>query len=120
MEYLVENIEWLEDELDGYGPDDYLIFDCPGQIELYTHLPVFKNVVACLKKWDYYVCCVNILDRSGCAEQNASQHSRGAQRGAAGRSGAQRGAAGRSERQPETVSTLAQGAQRAQAPRMAL
>ena len=97
MEYLVENIEWLEDELDGYGPDDYLIFDCPGQIELYTHLPVFKNVVACLKKWDYYVCCVNILDRSGCAEQNASQHSRGAQRGAAGRSGAQRETAGNSQ-----------------------
>jgi hypothetical protein len=28
--YLLENSEWLEEELDGYGPDDYLIFDCPG------------------------------------------------------------------------------------------
>jgi GTPase SAR1 family protein len=62
MEYLVQNIEWLEDELDGYGTDDYLIFDCPGQIELYTHLPVFRQLVDVLKKWDYYVCCVNILD----------------------------------------------------------
>ena len=30
MEYLLENSEWLEEELDGYGPDDYLILDCPG------------------------------------------------------------------------------------------
>jgi hypothetical protein len=33
MEYLEENLEeWLGQELDGYGDDDYLVFDCPGQV----------------------------------------------------------------------------------------
>lgn len=27
--YLLENMDWLEEELGGYD-DDYLIFDCPG------------------------------------------------------------------------------------------
>ena len=35
MEYLMENIEWLEKQIGAYE-DDYLIIDCPGQIELYT------------------------------------------------------------------------------------
>lgn len=33
MEYLEENLEeWLSAELEGYGDDDYLVFDCPGQV----------------------------------------------------------------------------------------
>ena len=35
MEYLIENIAWLEKKIGEYE-DDYLIIDCPGQIELYT------------------------------------------------------------------------------------
>ena len=35
MEYLIENIQWLEKKIGEYE-DDYLIIDCPGQIELYT------------------------------------------------------------------------------------
>jgi GTPase SAR1 family protein len=41
MEHLVENISWLEEKIDDFS-DDYLIIDCPGQIELYSHLPVMK------------------------------------------------------------------------------
>ena len=33
--YLLENMDWLEEELGGYD-DDYLIFDCPGKISLCT------------------------------------------------------------------------------------
>jgi hypothetical protein len=33
MEYLEENLEeWMSAELEGYGDDDYLVFDCPGQV----------------------------------------------------------------------------------------
>jgi hypothetical protein len=33
MEYLEDNLdEWLDEELSGYGDDDYLVFDCPGQV----------------------------------------------------------------------------------------
>lgn len=27
--YLLQNMDWLEEELGGYD-DDYLVFDCPG------------------------------------------------------------------------------------------
>ena len=36
MEYLLENTDWLEEQLSSFGEDDYLILDCPGQIELYV------------------------------------------------------------------------------------
>eukprot|EP00095_Tigriopus_kingsejongensis_P004475 maker-scaffold168_size293125-snap-gene-1.74 protein:Tk04475 transcript:maker-scaffold168_size293125-snap-gene-1.74-mRNA-1 annotation:"hypothetical protein KGM_08614" len=39
LEFLLENISWLEDILTEVE-DDYILFDCPGQIELYTHLPL--------------------------------------------------------------------------------
>ena len=38
MEYLAMHLEWLEDKISEFGEDDTLLFDCPGQIELYTHL----------------------------------------------------------------------------------
>lgn len=46
MEYLVDNIDWLRDQLEGFLEDDYLLLDCPGQIELYSHVPVMKRVRA--------------------------------------------------------------------------
>ena len=30
IEYLCENLEWLEDELSQFDEDGYFIFDCPG------------------------------------------------------------------------------------------
>ncbi len=33
MEFLLDNLSWLEEALGEYD-DDYLIFDCPGQIEV--------------------------------------------------------------------------------------
>ena len=40
MEHLVENIDWLIDELQEFAEDSFILFDCPGQIELYSHLDV--------------------------------------------------------------------------------
>ena len=31
MEYLLENLDWLEEALDYFADDEYLILDCPGQ-----------------------------------------------------------------------------------------
>lgn len=33
IRYLMQNMDWLEEELGGYD-DDYLIFDCPGMSHL--------------------------------------------------------------------------------------
>mmetsp|Transcript_4409 Transcript_4409/g.8325 ORF Transcript_4409/g.8325 Transcript_4409/m.8325 type:complete len:291 (+) Transcript_4409:150-1022(+) len=63
MEYLEESLEeWLQAELDDYSDDDYLLFDCPGQIELYSHVPVFRSFVDTLRMWDFNLCAVYLLD----------------------------------------------------------
>jgi len=53
MEYLLENMDWLEECLDAYDDDEYLIIDCPGQIELYTHIPVMNKIIDQLRMWGY-------------------------------------------------------------------
>ena len=30
MEYLLENFDWLEDQLQDFYESDYILFDCPG------------------------------------------------------------------------------------------
>lgn len=63
MEYLEDNLQdWLAEELEGYGEDDYLVFDCPGQIELYSHVPVFRTLVNFLQRGGWRVCTIYVLD----------------------------------------------------------
>lgn len=62
MEHLMQNIEWLYDQLEGFGEDDYVILDCPGQIELYSHLPIMKRIVNALTMSGFRVASVYLLD----------------------------------------------------------
>ncbi|KAG6593067.1 GPN-loop GTPase 3, partial [Cucurbita argyrosperma subsp. sororia] len=63
MEHLEENLDdWLTEELDNYMDDDYLVFDCPGQIELFSHVSVLKNFVEHLRRKNFNVCAVYLLD----------------------------------------------------------
>ncbi|XP_013188332.1 GPN-loop GTPase 3 [Amyelois transitella] len=61
LETLLENLDWLETQL-GDLNDDYILFDCPGQIELYTHLPVMKRLVEALERWNFRICVVFMID----------------------------------------------------------
>ncbi|XP_050409535.1 GPN-loop GTPase 3 [Patella vulgata] len=61
MEYLAQNFDWLHEQLDEIE-DDYILFDCPGQIELYTHIPVMRQLVDTLQNWDFRICGVFIVD----------------------------------------------------------
>ncbi|KAM9306424.1 GPN-loop GTPase 3 [Pholidichthys leucotaenia] len=61
MDYFSNNFDWLEESL-GHVEDDYILFDCPGQIELYTHLPVMKQLVEQLQMWEFRVCGVFLVD----------------------------------------------------------
>ena len=54
MEYLEKNMDWLKDQLAKYE-DHYILFDCPGQVELYTHHNSVRNILATLTKWNYKV-----------------------------------------------------------------
>ena len=65
MEYLEEEMDdWLGDQLQGYGEDDYLLFDCPGQIELYSHSSVFRSLVKYLQNGGWSVCTRSGLTRA--------------------------------------------------------
>jgi len=62
MEYIMENRVWLEDQLQEYDDDDYFLFDCPGQIELYSHLNVMRDMVEMLQNLDFRVAGVYCID----------------------------------------------------------
>jgi hypothetical protein len=53
MEYLLEHSDWLRDELDQFGDDECLVLDCPGQVELYTHVPLMRTIIDRMRSWGY-------------------------------------------------------------------
>lgn len=61
IEYLAENSDWLHDRL-GDQEDDYILFDCPGQIELYTHLTAMRKLIQMLQSWNFNICSVFLVD----------------------------------------------------------
>jgi len=54
LEELENNMEWLENGLSELG-EDYVLFDCPGQVELYTHHSSLRNIFFRLQKLGYRV-----------------------------------------------------------------
>lgn len=54
LEELEHNFEWLEDGLKELG-EDYILFDCPGQVELYTHHNSLRNIFFKLQKLGFRV-----------------------------------------------------------------
>lgn len=62
MEHLVENISWLLEELNEFADDCFILFDCPGQIELYSHLDVMTRLAKAVNKNGFNVCAVYCAD----------------------------------------------------------
>lgn len=54
LEELEQNMQWLEEGLKELG-EDYILFDCPGQVELYTHHNSLRNIFYRLQKLGYRV-----------------------------------------------------------------
>jgi GTPase SAR1 family protein len=55
LEELEHNMDWLEDKLKALG-EDYLLFDCPGQVELFTHHDSLRKIFFAIQKMGYRVC----------------------------------------------------------------
>lgn len=55
LEYLEKNFDWLLGKLKKF-PNHYVIIDCPGQVELYTHHHSTRNILKELEKVGYRVC----------------------------------------------------------------
>jgi len=64
MEYLSDNLDWLEEQFDSFGEDEYIIIDCPGQVELYSHLPIMRDMACTIMSWDVRLCAVYCIDIS--------------------------------------------------------
>ncbi|KAM6399702.1 GPN-loop GTPase 2 [Rhynochetos jubatus] len=67
MEYLEANFDWLQEKLAAFK-GRYYLFDCPGQVELYTHHNALKNVFAQLAKWNFRLAAVHLVDSHYCTD----------------------------------------------------
>ena len=54
LEDLEHNWEWLEEGLKEIG-DDYVLFDCPGQVEIFTHHDSLRRIIQKVAKMGYRV-----------------------------------------------------------------
>lgn len=50
FEFLMENLDWLTEALDSLTEEYLIIFDMPGQIELYTHIPILPTLMKFLSQ----------------------------------------------------------------------
>ena len=53
LEEVEHNLDWLINRLSELG-DDYVLFDCPGQVELFTHHDSLRQIVNALVKRSGY------------------------------------------------------------------
>ncbi|CAG8720721.1 9837_t:CDS:2, partial [Funneliformis mosseae] len=67
MEFLEKNFDWIEEKLKALG-DDYILFDFPGQIELFTHHDSVKNIIERLQKLDYRLVTIHLVDAHYCTD----------------------------------------------------
>ncbi|KAL8990936.1 MAG: hypothetical protein Q9177_000519 [Variospora cf. flavescens] len=61
LEELEHNVEWLQRGLDSLG-EDYVLFDCPGQVELFTHHASLRNVFFRIQKMGYRLVALHLTD----------------------------------------------------------
>ncbi|TVY85369.1 GPN-loop GTPase [Lachnellula suecica] len=65
FEFLLENLSWLGDALDPLTEEQLIIIDMPGQIELYTHIPILPALVKHLTRTgalDINLCAAYLLE----------------------------------------------------------
>jgi len=67
MEYLEQNLDWLRQRLTPLK-DHYILFDCPGQVELYTHHNSVKSIFSELTKMNYRLAAVHLVDSHYCSD----------------------------------------------------
>lgn len=65
FEFLLENLDFITEALDPLTEEYLIIFDMPGQIELYTHIPILPTLVKHLTKvgaLDVNICAAYLLE----------------------------------------------------------
>ncbi|TDL22043.1 hypothetical protein BD410DRAFT_723614, partial [Rickenella mellea] len=62
IEYLDENYDWLEERLRELGPEVYVVFDLPGQVELSTNHESLKRIIQKLTKSGFRLAAIHLCD----------------------------------------------------------
>ncbi|KAI1379385.1 GPN-loop GTPase [Hypoxylon crocopeplum] len=65
FEFLMDNLDFLTEALDSLTEEYLIIFDMPGQIELYTHVPILPALVRFLTRsgsLDIRLCAAYLLE----------------------------------------------------------
>lgn len=65
FEFLMENLDFLTDAIDPLTEEYLIIFDMPGQIELYTHVPILPSLARFLTRGgslDIRMCAAYLLE----------------------------------------------------------
>ncbi|KAL9005893.1 MAG: hypothetical protein Q9188_001355 [Gyalolechia gomerana] len=61
LEELEHNVEWLQNGLEKLR-EDYVLFDCPGQVELFTHHSSLRNIFFRIQKLGYRLVALHLTD----------------------------------------------------------
>lgn len=67
FEFLLQNLDFLHEALDSLSEEYLIIFDMPGQIELYTHIPLLPSLVQFLSRagpLNISLCAAYLLESS--------------------------------------------------------
>jgi GPN-loop GTPase len=67
MEMLEKNFDWLKARLEEHKKA-YILFDFPGQVELYTHNDCIRGVVQRMLALNYRVSVINLVDSHYCTD----------------------------------------------------
>lgn len=68
LEYLEEHLSWLKEELERFQ-GHYILFDCPGQVELFTHHNSMRTITQVWEReWKMRICVVNLVDSHCCSD----------------------------------------------------
>lgn len=67
MDYIDHNFDWLEERLKTLE-GKYILFDFPGQVELYTHERSVYNILHKIQKLNYKISVVHLVDAHHCTD----------------------------------------------------
>ncbi|KAK3256886.1 GPN-loop GTPase qqt1 [Cymbomonas tetramitiformis] len=68
MDFIQKNLDWLQEKLAPLE-DQYLIFDLPGQVELFMMHDALKEIVSLMsEKWGYRLTVIHLVDSHLCTD----------------------------------------------------
>ncbi|XP_003738385.1 GPN-loop GTPase 2 [Galendromus occidentalis] len=68
VEYLEKNVDWLLNQLNKLSSDTYILLDCPGQVELYTHHSSIRDILHSLQREEFRFTVVHLVDGHYCSD----------------------------------------------------